>query len=744
MLGNDGQLHIGGTAETTVFFTPRQGSGDDDEVENENDVREVPSTLRPFVAFLSDRIQIYEEKNGRLQRTHVRKLLFDSKLVSPFRREDILRGVLVSRTPTLPVQNGSADATLCCDILLWALRLTAHLVERGKGDEHLRQLENLPAPCKGGWYPLAEAAFGPGWPDTLGEVTDKFLLLVKSTGAREARQRLLVSPSDEQWAGNGAAHFNLLRRVGVFDGLRMIPIDPGTWGSHFQANKYDFQLPQKPPRDWSDSDWDDYRTLAREEARPTYNHGTYQAQVIYSLPGLNRYEEFNEATRLAMMDVVLGSAGHWDEQWETLTINRVEGNSDTILLRSPLAHMLSKLSWLGIPDGDSIDWCRPGDRWHVPALELGRGRKWQFAHLKPLPGELANRLDTDDRLAAVIYKLGTPLFDPETKSASTQLLDALADAVGRNDVPNWDVFLGQVRSAWRGFYPTFGSAFPKALLVQRGGSKLTAEIPSDESEIYLPDIAKSPLAALKHFDLAVIAIETDDAIADRFSNEFPQGVIRASSLQTVNLVDGKPWNGVALGRLSDDAKLDWLIPVLLTVVAFHGPQSQGTASKSFKRHLDTLRDARVSVVGRIEIGLLHDGRPVSSPLPVPALWLNNSKTLLLGNEAKSDMASWSEALSDLLDRDDLEVPIRLILSNVEPQPDNGAIIRALVQLRLSEERYRQVREYWRGDLGQIIELLVPLLMILRPDASIRKLVELDTNEAVIEFLDDLKDSRIPR
>jgi len=117
------------------------------------------------------------------------------------------------------------------------------------------------------------------------------------------------------------------------------------------------------------------------------------------------------------------------------------------------------------------------------------------------------------------------------------------------------------------------------------------------------------------------------------------------------------------------------------------------------------------------------------------LWLNDSKTLLLRNEWKLDIASLSEALSDLLDRDDLEVPIKLILGNAGPQPNNQTIIRALRQLKLSEEHYREVREHWRGDLGQIIELLVPLLTILKPNASIGKLVELDTDKAVIEFLD---------
>jgi hypothetical protein len=127
---------------------------------------------------------------------------------------------------------------------------------------------------------------------------------------------------------------------------------------------------------------------------------------------------------------------------------------------------------------------------------------------------------------------------------------------------------------------------------------------------------------------------------------------------------------------------------------------------------------------------------------VSALWLNDSKTLLLRNEWKLDIASLSEALSDLLDRDDLEVPIKLILGNTGSQPNNQTIIRAFGQLKLSEEHYREVREHWRGDLGQIIELLVPLLTILKPNASIGKLVELDTDEAVIEFLDQLYDSKI--
>lgn len=744
LLGNDGQLHAGGGGECTVFFIPRQGASDDEEVENDGDVKEIPVALRPFVAFLNEKIQVYEEKNGRLQQTRVRKLLLESKLVSRFRREDILNDVLLARTPALPVRLTGADAEMCRDILLWALRLMAHLVERGKGEKSLRLLKTLPAPCNGGWYPLAETAFGPGWAYTQGDVTENYLVRLRTPEAREAHQRLLLPPNDARWAGNGNAHIGLLRLVGVFDGLRLISIEPKSWSHRFEASKGNFQLPKSAPPGWSDGDWIEYGTMARTDARPTYNRGIYDIQQIYAFPGLDKYQELDEGTRMALMEVVLGSAGHWEGGWDELWINRVEGSWDNILLRSPLAYCLRKLPWLGLEEGGTIEWCRPTERWHVPALELARGRKWQFSHLRPLPGDLANRLDTDGPLAAVMQRLGTPRFDPETKSASTHLLDALVDAVVRNEVPHRDVFLGQVRSAWRGFEPTGGSPFPKRLLVQRGSSRLDAESPDAEHPVYLPDSAKSFLTALKHFELPVIAIETEDArrLAERFTAAYPEGVLRASTLQPVPLVDGEPWSETPQQRLRDYADIEWVIPVLLTVAAFHGPQSQGTASKSFRKHLETFRDARLGVVGKVETGLFQGKASVAPPMTVAALWLSASQTLLLSDGWRSDMASLSEAFANALDREDLEVPIKLILSITGPQPEHQAIIRALEQIKLSEGHLRDVREHWRGDVGQIIERLVPLLTVLRGDANIGELVELDTDEAVTAFIDRLNDQRM--
>jgi hypothetical protein len=744
LLGNDGQLHIGGGEDSTVFFIPRQGASDDEDIENDSDVKDIPETLRPFVAFLSEHIQVYEEKAGRLQQTRIRKVLLDSKLVSRFRREDILNDVLIAKTPSLPVAHSGAEARLCRDILLWGLRLMSHLVDRSKGDKSLRLLRTLPVPCLGGWYPLAEAAFGPGWPGTQGAVTANYLARIDTTESRSAWQRLLLPPSDERWGGNGYLYFGLLSLVGVFDGLRLVSIDPKAWNSRFTATKGSFQLPESVPPGLLKTDWDDYRKVAQKDARPQYNWGKYEFQRLHLLPGLEKYRDFDKETRIAFMEVVLGSAGHWDGDWGALSVNRVEGNCDSLSLVSPLLFVLRGLSWIGLIDGDDVEWCRPAARWHVPALELARGRRWQFAHLFPLPGELANRLDTDSSLAAVMKRLGMPRFDPEAKSASTQLLDALADAVLQERVPHWDVFLGQVRSAWRGFDPAEGSAFPRLLLVQRGSSRLIAQQPDQEHPIYLPDSAKSFLAALKHFELPVIAIEIEDAkrLADRFTAAFPGGVLRASNLQPVPLVEGLPWSDVPQERMRENTELEWVIPVLLTIAAFHGPQSQGAASKAFRKHLEAFRDARVGVVGKVETGLFQGELPVAPPLPVPALWLSSSQTLLLSDVWKEDMASLSEALANILEREDLEVPIKLVLGITGAQPEHQVLIRALEQLKLSEEHFRDVREHWRGDLGQIIEMLVPLLTILKPEANIGELVELDTDEAVMEFLDHLQDERL--
>ena len=68
---------------------PFFGLLDDEELATDGAVLEIPATLSPHIAFLSDNIRVYDESNARVQ-TPVRRFL-DTKLVNRFRVEDIFK-----------------------------------------------------------------------------------------------------------------------------------------------------------------------------------------------------------------------------------------------------------------------------------------------------------------------------------------------------------------------------------------------------------------------------------------------------------------------------------------------------------------------------------------------------------------------------------------------------------------------------------------------------------------------------
>jgi hypothetical protein len=409
--------------------------------------------------------------------------------------------------------------------------------------------------------------------------------------------------------------------VGVFDGLRLLPIPPGEWASQFDGSKADFKLPKNAPPGFSAEDWRAYREATRNAVSPAYKSGIYEVRGLHAVPGLEQHASFDEGTRLAFMDVVFRSAGEWQRGWDEVTIERVVGNADTLKLPSPLAWKLRQCEWIGVESDDGVHWGGPADRWHVPAHDLAGGRAWQFLHLRPLPARLANLLDLQPRLAAAMQRLGMPHFDPETKSPSSRLLEALADATSGKEIRNWDIFLGQVRAAWRGFEPTGAGDFPRRLLIHGDSAQLSLHMPEPDHPAYLPDSAKSFIAALRRFQLPVIAIESTDAIrlAEQFTNAFPGAIVRASSLQPIPLVNGTAWTEPASERLQDHEQFEWLVPLVLTLAAFFGPQAQGASTETFRRHLRSLREARVAIVETIETALFDGDRPVAQRMAVAAL-----------------------------------------------------------------------------------------------------------------------------
>lgn len=731
LLGTDNALHAFGE-ECSVFFTPRQGSLDDEEVLNEGALHEIPNGLKSYVAFLHEEIQIYDEKDARIQ-TKIRKFL-DTKLVQRFRVEDILNSVLIRRTPKLPVSLKSLEGDLCRDILLWGLSLVSSLIDRGRGEKTLQLLKFLPVPCLGGWYELRHASFGPGWQGTLGKYTLKYFRGANSPDCSEVSKRLLVGPQDERWGAVGEKYQQILQDAGVFDGLKLSSVVPGSWQSKFYASIRAFHLPDDCPLGIPEEFRADYADYVNQTIRLSYNgYFKYEMQEFSVIPGLERYPDFDESTRKAFMHILLGSIAKWKPSWMDANFKKIEKSPASSNLLSPAFFALKQLPWLGIETDDGVDWFKASERWYVTCERLS-GKPRLFAHLKPLSGRLAQMLDANPSLAAVLANLGMPKFDTEYRSESIRLLNDLASALD-GDVTELNVFLGQVRDAWRAFEPKDDTQFPPKLIIRRGDNPITAHIPSVDQPVYLPDSTASFVDALGQFSLPVIAIDISDAkrLSEGFKNFYGDRVQLASNLKLLPLVDGNPWNEMKNGLLAD-SELEWIIPLVLSFIAFTGVQAKGTNSEPFLKRVQIFREARICWVSNLEAGLFKGDEIVASP-QVPALWLEKEKVLLATEETREQPYLLSEALAFLIQRDDLEVYIKFALKEIGCfDPDSDQIKVALLEHKISEDQFIEAREQWRGDLGPLIRMIRPLVMLLSPSADIGKLVELETEDAVLAYL----------
>ena len=175
-------------------------------------------------------------------------------------------------------------------------------------------------------------------------------------------------------------------------------------------------------------------------------------------------------------------------------------------------------------------------------------------------------------------------------------------------------------------------------------------------------------------------------------------------------------------------------PVLLSIAAFQGVQARGTETKAFHKQMQTLRDAQISVVDDLKIALYRDDRQIGQPLNVPSLWLSDAQVLLVRDLARTDIGQISEALASLLDREDLEVAIKLVLGKATSEPGHEDVIRALSQIKITEAHYREVYEHWRGDVRQIVERLTPLVSILRSNEDVGALIELTTDDQLLQYI----------
>ncbi|MES9811334.1 MAG: DUF3883 domain-containing protein [Candidatus Thiodiazotropha sp.] len=739
LLGTDNQLHSCDD-RCSVFFRPRS-SGSDDEVLAEGGIDDIPENLRPFIAFLNEDIQTHIPRaKGGVETTAVHRYL-STGLVQSYGVERIFSGVLVKATPKLPHDIDGSDSQLCRDILQWGLRLLQ--ASKHSMEEPIRLLSKLSAPCIGGWYPIDETSFGPGWPGKNGAELDAYLRRSATPECSAALKRLLLPPDHPLWGGMGLSSADLLEKAGAFNGIRLVPVTGKDWDARFTiAHWKGVKLPEKGPAGYSPDVWDAYREYIKNTESPRYSgEFSYEVQDVYALPGFEKLEGFDDAAHKLLMELLLASIPSWQKRWknwESATIRKIGGEAHRYSPVSPLAFSLRETKWMqGETDEETIRF-RPSDRWHIPSPALIGGLH-QFSHLMPMPVSVASVLSRNPGLTASMKELGMPSYDPEEETADPRLLNDLAVALQDPtiDISNSSVFLGQVRTAWGQFYPDEEDVFPDSVIVQNGSGSLIVVTPSEEEAVYLPDATSAVHSGLELHSKPVVAMDTKDAkrLQDHFQNAYGNGVRLASELTTRALVDGSQWQAKEnTPQLSEE--LPWLIPIVLSIFAFSRGQSRGVGTKTFTKAIDALRRARIVWVDTLEAGLWHGDVSVART-PVPALWLPKDNTLLAISDARTEVSQLSEALASIVDRGDIDISLKLVLGDYESADEmsEDAVCASLRKLHITADHYQEVQQRWLGDLAWRVRLVRPLILLMQPDADIAPLDEVSSEE---QFRDALQ------
>lgn len=423
------------------------------------------------------------------------------------------------------------------------------------------------------------AVFGSGWPGRLGDRVRALADELPDEAGRRLQQTALVPPHDSRWGTVVEDRGELFARAGVFDGLRLQPA-PAT---RFGMSRGDRRLPNEPPATTPRTAWDDWRTAVRDEVVPEFvGQFAYTLSGVQLLPAIHHLAKLSAPGKRALSDLVLVSFAQWGAGWESVTITKVAGTRWRTTITSPLKHWLTTLSWL--KDGSADVPLRR--RWLVPESLL-RGQRERYAHLDPLSLELARRLAAEAGLQSTAASLGLNVYPTEDEKTGPELLDTLAAAWNGRRVPagRFDVFLGQVRDAWRHLDSDKG--LPGTFLVRSGQRKLSTRADGELADVFLPD-DRGRARSLQEYGKPILEMKVSDARRMAAALCAATRINRASMLEERFLIDGDPWTKRVDGLppLDETRYARWLPVTLLTIQAHGGYQPDG------RRYIAVARSGR--------------------------------------------------------------------------------------------------------------------------------------------------------
>lgn len=722
----DGRL-LSASDAVRMFFQPRHGADDAADF-----VGSVPVSLKERIAFLHRDVETHEGPERR--RTEIQKFL-DGRFVRSFRREDLLRGVVIPSLPELPAAHGSPEAAECADVLAW----TQEVVGQEEPEGLLPLLSQLPVACIGGWFPMREAVFGSGWTGRHGNHLNALAEALGQEG-EELLRNALLPPGDDRWFPRAdrrgvdgrhpkgidlASRADQFARSGVVDGLRLKACEPiGFWMSKAAP-----ELPDTAHDSIPSSAWDDWKQAMLDRVKPEWKgEFEYELQDVKVLPILHR-KHLDDSARAALSELILASLAHWKKGWEEVTIRRRWWSQQ---IPSPLKHWLSTLPWLHEGSGEAhtpLQEARPlSQRWLVPTSLL----RDQFRHLAPLD-KLAQRLAKDEALLCSLAKLGLNVYPTEEDDRiGPVLLDALAGVVqplspdgeknggkglaggvkAHDGMPagGFDVLLGQVRLAWRHFDPN--QELPRRFVVRTRPHKFEVRTAASIEDAYLPDDAAHTRSLREHHQ-PIFAMWPKEARGEIGKLLHEKGARRASELEEHCLVDGRPVADLVEASQGIEARLEWLPVVLLSLAAYGGNNPRGPATGAWLKAKERLQRARVLLCNSIEVELLDaNGGSVAHSAP-DAYWVPQDVTLLLNRDvaASGRYERIAPAAQAMLERHDLLKDLRLVLGSLagHPQPTHHQVEEALGRAEIDGFDVAIIVAIIGGDIKALRDRIRPVL-----------------------------------
>ncbi len=671
-----------------IFFQPLRGLDDAAEF-----VGRIPASLQDRIAFLHDGVKTHE--GPQRQNTEVQKFL-DGRFVQGFRREDLVRDVVLPALPELPVPHGGSEANRCAEILKWTLAL----IGNEESQTLAGLLKRLPVACHGGWFAAGEAVFGPGWIGRHGESVQT-LAEGLPADSNQLLEKALLPPQDPRWGLDAEASNALFESSGVIDGLPIRTAEP----VHFFMSASYRELPREAPEATPQTAWDDWLRACGDELKPEIKSRTsYKLDDIYLATEIHSLRDLEAPAREALSDLIISSLEAWDDDWESAQLTRPRYPANRWPITSPLKHWLTTLPWLHENELEPGPLCQ---RWFVPESLL-RGQGGRFAHLAPLSLKLAHRLGENPELRAKLERLGLNVYPTEDERTGPELLEALADAWDKGAMPagGFDVFLGQVRHAWKHLDPDRG--LPGRFLIRTRPRAF--QIVTDPADAYLPD-DEMRTRSLRDHQKPILEMRPVRSSIGALLDELK--VPRASDLDEYSLADGRPAAEEADRAVPiEDTEVRWLPLVLLTLAAHGGANPRGPATKAWQNAAARLRGARVHACGSLSVELMDADKVVASSEP-SAHWLPDEGTLLLRHGSPYDeLAPPSQAI---LERQDLLKDLRLVLGALAeraPEPTQDQIEEALDKAEIDAEAFADIRHRWHGNTAHVVERIRPVLKLL--------------------------------